>query len=194
MVTENEQYEVALRRHLELEEKAKAVAAELKDIPSFQQAVQFAQGVKDFRKQWEGMIAPAKEAAFEAHRAICEMEDKVAEPLERAEKEILKPAIARFELEEEARRKAQEERLKTETGHNIEVPNETRMKGVSYKTSYFAEVTDVRLLLKAVLDGSVPLEAVSPNLKAINQAARSFKETLNWPGIMVKSERVVVLA
>lgn len=193
MVTENEQYQIVLKRHLDLEGQAKILAEELKDIPSFQATVMFAKGIKDFRNQWEALIGPAKEAAYQAHQAICDMEDKVSEPLERAERLILKPAIARFEQEEAKRREADQARLRQQTGHNIEVPDETKIKGVSYRTTYFALVTDIKILLKGVLDGAVPMDAVSPNMKALNNAARSFKDTLNWPGVEVKSERTVAI-
>jgi hypothetical protein len=193
MVTENEQYQVVLKRHLDLEDQAKTLVANLKDISSFENVILFAKGLKNFRKEWEGMIAPAKEAADQAHQAICDMERKISEPLERAEKEILKPAIARFEQEQEKIRMETEARLKTETGFDIAVPKETRMEGVSYRTTYFAMVTDVKALIQGVIDGSVPADAVSPNMKALNQAARSFKDTLNWPGVEVKSERVVAI-
>lgn len=193
MVTENEQYQMVLKRHLDLEAQSKSLVANLKDIPSFEAIVVFAKRIKNFRKEWEEMIAPAKEAADQAHQAICDMERKISEPLERAEKEILKPAIARFEQEQEKIRTETEARLKTETGFDIAIPKETRMEGVSYRTSYFAIVTDVKALIQGVLDGIVPSDALSPNMKALNAAARSFKETLNWPGVELKSERVVVI-
>lgn len=193
MVTENPQYEIVRKEHLSLEEKSRQLAADLKDIPSFQAIVHFTKALKEKKKMWEGMIAPAKEAAHQAHQAICDLEDEISAPLERAEREILKPAIARFEQEQEVKRVEEEARLKKETGINIEVPKETKVDGVSYKTSYFAMVTDVKALLQGVLSGVVPAEAVAPNMKALNQAARSFKETLNWPGVEVKSERVVAI-
>ena len=193
MVTENPQYEIVRKEHLSLEETSKQLAVELKDIPSFQAIVHFTKALKDKKKMWEGMIAPAKEASYQAHKAICDLEDEISEPLERAERLILKPAIARFEKEQESRRVEQEAKLQKETGFKIEVPVETKMNGVSYRTSYFALVTDIKALLKGVLDGIVPADVVAPNTKALNSAARSFKDTLNWPGVEVKSERVVAI-
>ena len=64
--------------------------------------------------------------------------------------------------------------------------------GTSTRTVYRAEVVDEVALVKAVAAGTVPAEALEVNTAYVNQAARLYKEGLNWPGVNVIKEEVVV--
>ena len=64
--------------------------------------------------------------------------------------------------------------------------------GTSTRTVYRAEVVDEVALVKAVAAGTVPAEALEVNTAYVNQAARLYKEGLNWPGVNVVKEEVVV--
>jgi hypothetical protein len=66
------------------------------------------------------------------------------------------------------------------------------VEGVSTRTTHRARVVDLPTLLRAVLSGSVPLAAVQVNEKLLQQQARSLGEQLNWPGVEVQAETIVV--
>lgn len=58
-----------------------------------------------------------------------------------------------------------------------------RLSGISNRTTYSAQVTDLLLLVQAIAAGSVPLNAVIANTPFLNNQARAMKETLNYPGV-----------
>ena len=60
-----------------------------------------------------------------------------------------------------------------------------KVKGVSMRETWSAEVVDLLKLVKAVAAGTVPLAAVQANGKVLNEQARSLKAELRWPGIKV---------
>jgi hypothetical protein len=54
------------------------------------------------------------------------------------------------------------------------------------RESFKAEVTNLMELVKAVAAGTVPLMAVVANEQFLNNQARTFKESLSYPGVKVK--------
>ncbi len=55
--------------------------------------------------------------------------------------------------------------------------------GLSFTEHWHAEVTDLRLLLQAVIDGKISTEAVQENLVFLNVCARAEREKLSIPGV-----------
>jgi hypothetical protein len=68
----------------------------------------------------------------------------------------------------------------------VETP---KVAGISTRTTYRAEVTDVDALIAAVAAGKVPKQALIPNEKFLNEQARSYKSALNWPGVKVVEDQ-----
>ncbi len=58
--------------------------------------------------------------------------------------------------------------------------------GAALRKYYYAEVTDVMALARAVLAGTVPAEAIIPNQPFLNKQADDKKEALAFPGVVVK--------
>lgn len=54
--------------------------------------------------------------------------------------------------------------------------------GVGTAERWTAQVTDIKALCRAIADGTVSTEFVVPNATALNQMARSQKQTFNVPG------------
>ena len=77
----------------------------------------------------------------------------------------------------------------------VVLPKTTEVAGISYRTTYSADVFSIRLLCQAVADGRIGEEVVLPNMTMLNGLARSMKESMNgqWKayGVRVKSERTV---
>lgn len=70
-------------------------------------------------------------------------------------------------------------------------PEVPKVQGLSYRTTYHAEVIDLRALVKAVAAGDVPLLAVMASDVFLNQQARSLKASLSYPGVRVVEDRTI---
>lgn len=77
----------------------------------------------------------------------------------------------------------------------VVLPKQTEVKGISYRTRYFAEVTDLKKLCEAIAAGLAPMEMIEPNWPVLNRVASAMKESANpqWEkwGLIVKSERIM---
>jgi hypothetical protein len=63
-----------------------------------------------------------------------------------------------------------------------------KVPGIAMTTRYSARVVDMKALLGAILAGKAPMMAVSANMVFLNQQARSMKETLQYPGVVVDKD------
>ena len=68
------------------------------------------------------------------------------------------------------------------------------VEGMHTRTVWKFEVMDLPVLMKGVLAGKVPAEAVLANEAFIGKEARDKKEELKWPGVRVYSEETLVNA
>lgn len=114
MTTTIDQYADQKNEHLAIEAQAQSLAQSIKDPATYQTAAGFLVRLKDMRKRWAEIIKPAVKAAHEAHQRIKDVEKVVDEPLARAEINHLKPALARYEMIEEAKRREEQERINRE--------------------------------------------------------------------------------
>ena len=113
-------------------------------------------------------------------------------------------------LQEEAKKQAEEEKLnqavqvdlmgeKELAEHILETPVEVpivvvkkevpKVDGVVFRTTWKGECIDLMTLAKAVVEGSVSVNAIQPNTVFINQQARALRETFKIPGCKAWSER-----
>jgi hypothetical protein len=120
-------------------------------------------------------------------------------------------AIEKRKAEEEARKKAEEERLRqaqelqdaglTEAAQEaleqpiviekVAIDEPIKAGGESYRESWSAEVVDIMALVKAVANGSQPIAYLQPNMTALNSAARTFKGTVQIPGVKIVSSTIL---
>ncbi|MDD5387571.1 MAG: hypothetical protein PHQ22_10300 [Sulfuricurvum sp.] len=56
------------------------------------------------------------------------------------------------------------------------------------KKLWRAEVTDLFALVQAIANGTVPITAVEANMTTLNNMARTFKDTMSYPGVKFVSE------
>ena len=64
-----------------------------------------------------------------------------------------------------------------------------RKVGLGLRLTWHAEVTDIKALCRAVVDGTMPAGAVQANMVYLNAAARTDKGKMNIPGVKAVSER-----
>jgi hypothetical protein len=76
------------------------------------------------------------------------------------------------------------------TSTPVSIPSTVpRMRGVTKpRDNWKANVTSLKLLVKAVAEGKVPLQAIEANESFLNNQARVMKLTLNYPGVSVKND------
>jgi hypothetical protein len=53
---------------------------------------------------------------------------------------------------------------------------------MSIKETWSAEVVNLRKLCEGIVEGTVPVSAVLPNMSLLNSTAKGLKEEFNWPG------------
>jgi len=70
------------------------------------------------------------------------------------------------------------------------VPEMPKAEGLSFRSNFRAEVTDLALLVKAVAGGEAPIGTLLANLPMLNQMARAMKQELRLPGVRVVEERI----
>jgi len=132
--------------------------------------------------QW---FAPAKQAAFKAHAALCRQENEALAPYREARRAVnAKLAAWRLAL-------GHEDGL---TGGTCEAAAAERSDGaqdggrvesVSFRENWRAEVVDKLALLKAIAQRPELVNLVDPNLNALNHLARAHKNALDLPGVRV---------
>ena len=61
-------------------------------------------------------------------------------------------------------------------------------KGLSVRTTWYAEVTDFHALCLAVYEGSAAPDCLIPNQKYLDERARGNRELMNIPGVVARSK------
>ncbi len=95
------------------------------------------------------------------------------------------------DIGDEAGAQELEERAETTTAPAVAQP-EAMGSGLSTRTVWHAEVTDLRALAKACGEGTLGLDFVLANMPLLNATARELKETLQIPGVRAVPEEHVV--
>ena len=158
---------------------------------------------RERREQEEKLRRQAEAEEARKRKEKEEQERKWREKEEAKRKEA--EALAKQGREEEAR-KAQEaaDRAALEAERRREQAAEVRVEapvlaptvqaptGTSYRTDWYAEVTDLRTLVMAVAAGVAPLDFLEANLTVINKQATATKDSLVFPGVVFKSKQVPV--
>lgn len=198
---------------VEAEKKAVAVIVERAaalDIKSEEQNQQVANMIVEGRERLkvieDKIMAPARETKRQATANVANLEAIFVKPLEAALK-AMRDASARFFAAEQARRDALQakEDAKFEkaaekaeaTGKPLTVApvivQQVQTAGVSYRTVYFAEVTDLKALCRAVLENKVEASVLEPVMPLLNAKAKALKKPSAeiCPGVFCREKKVV---
>jgi hypothetical protein len=209
---------------LSVRDEAKAI--QIVDQETYNAAAAKFEAVSALEKQITEHYAPMKTAAHEAHKKVCAAEKSMLGPVSEA-KQILSRAIGTFDreqealrraaelkLEEEARKRAQEEAEKLaldaidhgaseeEINSIVEeavsaplpvvhaAPTYQRASGVITRETWRAELVSLPVLIKAAAENpSAFQQYLTVNLPAANAAARNQKSAFKVPGLIAKSDR-----
>lgn len=68
------------------------------------------------------------------------------------------------------------------------ISEKIKLANLSFRKTYYAEITDLRKLLVAVVEGKVPMMAIQANMGFINNQARNLKFELEklYPGLIIR--------
>ena len=144
------------------------------------------------RRWWQLIVAPAKEAAHKAHRAICTMESTVDAPLANLELR-LKAGIKEYERREEQARRAEEERIREELRKAQEAQALKDAEEATLNAAIEAEEKGDVKTAEAILDAPIPqvpvyVPPVIVPSTVTKQAGISSRE--NWKARVINPDLV----
>lgn len=195
--------------------RATELAKSIVDMKTLAVAADFLLEIKRRRKQWADWNKPAKQKLDALKRELLERERQIDEPLERAENQILKPAIARFDAEQERKRREEENRLREEQRKKAEAEQLAKAQAAEERGDTEAvdqileEPTPVVPVIvpkaeapagisyrevwkfRVTDEKLVPREYLAVDEKKIGGVVRALKNETRIPGVEVYSEKTV---
>ena len=197
------EYKMACEYLLAIDAKLKGWEAKI--APSIHTAHQLHQQLNDLKND---IGSPLKKARLELLQpAILKWEAQERERArieqERMNREMKKQEEARrLELAAEMEKSGKKEEAAALIEEPIYTPEviiapPESPSGIQSRTIYSAEVVDLKLLCKAVAEGTAPTEYVTANMTVLNSLARNLKESVapQWEkfGIRVKSQKTLAV-
>ena len=179
----------------------------ISDDESYDFADELLKRVKGGRTRLAELLKPNIGRLHGAHKAACQQfneEDAPWEEIETALKQSLlthhnKREVERLALQAklqdeadlaeaiEAEAEGDTERAEAVLNGGgttaISLPNAARRGGARFPSNWRCEVTNLRLLVEAWLEGKVPDNVICADMEVLNAASRALKGGLNWPGV-----------
>ncbi len=174
---------------------AKVAEFEVTDHADADLAGRWRQQVDAHERKILEWFAPAKQAAFNAHAAICKQENEALAPYREARR-VLNGKLAAW------RQAERHLAYCADTAHGEHNQRDSELQaaglqslptvsGVSFRENWRIEVVDKLALVKAIAARAELVNLVEPNMKALNHLARAHKDTLEIPGVRVWCEVTV---
>lgn len=159
------------------------------------EAANFLRAIKTLAADISARFEPAKKAAYNAHKAICDMESEHIKPLKEAEF-LIKKAVSTWMVEQELKRQKEQVKItKKEIKAGKEeltvVPEIAQPSGISLRENWSANVYDMMALVKAVAAGRAPISYLLPNQKLLDMQAKALKSELKISGVKAIKETSV---
>lgn len=194
--------------NIDNKETCELAAGQLKNIMTRKKSLdtkrkELTKPLHDLKKQWIDFFQPAIDTLNQAEvlykKAIntyTQKQEKI-----RRDAEVVAQEKARKEREKlEERALKAEASGKTEKSESLQMQAEmvqipiinsasTMPKGVYGRETWSAEVTDKIALLRGVINGKIPHQALNINTTFLNTQARALKKELNYPGVKAVSSR-----
>lgn len=175
---------------------AKIMSLELSDAAAAELAARWRREIDAQERKVRAWFAPAKQAAFKAHAAICRQENEALAPYHEARRAINAKLAAwqaaQMQTLDAADHQVEDVRLGADTDTTIAgVPSTARLarvEGVSFRENWHAEVIDKVALVRTVAARPELVNLLDPNLAALGHLARAHKRALDIPGVRVWCE------
>lgn len=215
MVIERKEVETFQNEGMGAIAEAKEVARAIVDTATLTKAADMMLESKRRIRIIEDRFKKPKADAKTAHKSICDLENELVEPYERIEREILKPAIAAYNQEQDRKRRAEEERQREEQrkkaeDERIRIAAQLEKDGENEAAE---ELIDAPIETPAVVipkeeapsgisyrdvwkfqvvdDSLVPREYMTIDEKKIGGVVRALKGETNIKGVRVYCEKTV---
>jgi hypothetical protein len=180
---------------------ARITNCELTDQAAVDLAAQWRLEIDAQERRVVEWFAPAKQAAFRAHAAICQQENEALTPYREARR-ALNSKLAVWQAAQRRLRAANETQADTGslsggedgeivTGDAWASGNAPRVEGVSFRENWRADVVDKAAFVAAVASKPELVNLLDANLAALGHLARAHKSALNLPGVRVWCEYIV---
>lgn len=143
------------------------------------------------QKEMLDIISPKKALLVQQMKAWDDEQKRIAEEAEKKANEEARRLAEEAALKEaeELEKEGKVEEAEAVINEPIEAPPVVIQKatpkgyGAFIKENWYADVFDVRLLAKAVIDGIVPAESIQGNQTFLNNQARVLKQNMKYPGV-----------
>ena len=204
VLSQAEEFEIVTQEHYVLS------ADLLKEIKSKQKALDtlrrsMTRPLDDAKARIMDLFRPAAERLSQAEGALKGAMIDFTKEQERQRQEAERVARVAAEKEaerlrrraEKAREKGKEEKAEEleEQAEEVPVPivpsQVPATAGVAFRTTWRAEVTNLKELVSACAKGKAPIALLQPNMTVLNAQARSLKKELQIPGVQAVSEEGV---
>ncbi len=139
-------------------------------------------------------FAPAKQAAFKAHAAICRQERDALAPYREARRVINTKLAAWQAAQVQGLVAADESPQPTDSRSGVESAAAMggecapRVEGVSFRENWRTEVIDKVAFVNAIAARPELVNLVDPNMIALGHLARAHKSALDIPGVRIWCE------
>lgn len=205
--------EVVAKKALTIPEQARAV--KVVDSETYSQAGEILVTIKGLRKEIGAAFDPIIKKAHEAHKEAKAQKDKAEAPLIEAEN-IIKPALAAYDREQERLRREEEERQreiarKAEEERRLREAEQAEKEGrneeaqaiieepvyvppvVLEKTTPKVQGISMQKVWKfrVTNEALIPREYMTPDMVKIGGVARATKGSIQIPGVEIYSEDIV---
>ncbi len=143
-------------------------------------------------------LSRAEDTLKDAMIAFTREQERQRQETERIAREAAEKEAERLmRRAEQARAKGKDDKATDleDQAENVPVPivpsQQPAVSGVSLRTTWRAEVHDLKALVAACAKGQAPLALLQPNMVVLNTQARSLKKELNIPGVRAVSDEGV---
>lgn len=178
---------------------AKVMGLELSDAATAELAGRWRREIDAQERKVLQWFAPAKQAAFKAHAAICRQENEALAPYREARR-VINAKLARWRAAQVEDLAASDRKLRVHRGPDVDNDDAAcaaglaHVAGVSFRENWRAEVIDKDAFVRAVAARPELINLVDPNPAALGHLARAHKRELDIPGVRVWCELSVAAA
>ena len=173
---------------------AKIMSFELTDPATADLAGRWRREIDTQERKVVEWFAPAKQAAFKAHAAICRQEKDALAPYREARR-IINAKLATWQeaqvedlVRVEPAPRPTDSRSGVESALAMGAGRGARVEGVSFRENWRTEVIDKVAFVKAIAARPELVNLVDANMSALGHLARAHKSALDIPGVRVWCE------
>lgn len=204
VLVEAEQFEIVTQEHyVQSADLLKQIKGKMSELDTLRRSI--TRPLDDAKRQVMDLFRPAEERLSKAEGVLKGAMIGFTREQERLRQEAER--VARLAAEKEAeklRQRAERARAKgkDEKAEDLDEQAETvpvpivpsqvpAAPGVAFRTTWHAEVHDLKALVTACAKGQAPLALLQPNMVILNTQARSLKKELRIPGVRAVADEGV---